>query len=89
MISKTTKRFRDVLAKLPKDIQRQAQESYKLFSQDPNHPSLRFKKVHTTEPVYSAQINIDYRTLGIVDGEEIIWFWIGSHAEYDKLLDQL
>ena len=89
MISKTTKRFRDALAKLPKDIQRQAQESYKLFSQDPNHPSLRFKKVHTTEPVYSARINIDYRALGIVDGEEIVWFWIGSHAEYDKLLDQL
>ncbi len=89
MISKTTKRFRDALAKLPKDIQRQAQESYKLFSQDPNHPSLRFKKVHTTEPVYSARINIDYRALGIVDGEEIVWFWIGSHAGYDKLLDQL
>jgi mRNA-degrading endonuclease RelE of RelBE toxin-antitoxin system len=89
MISKTTNRFRDALAKLPKDIQRQAQASYKLFSDDPNHPSLRFKKVHTTEPIYSARINIDYRALGIVDGEEIIWFWIGSHAEYDKLLDQL
>ena len=89
MISRTTKRFREALSKLPKDIQRQAQESYKLFSQDPNHPSLRFKKVHTNEPVYAARINIDYRAVGIVDGEEIIWFWIGSHAEYDKLLDQL
>ncbi len=89
MISKTTKRFRDALAELPKDIQRQAQESYKLFSQDPNHPSLRFKKVHATEPVYSARINIDYRAVGIMDGKEIIWFWIGSHAAYDKLLEQL
>jgi hypothetical protein len=89
MISKTTKRFRDALAKLPKDIQRQAQESYKLFSQDPNHPSLRSKNVHTTEPIYSARINIDYRAVGIVDGEAIIWFWVGSHAEYDKLLDKL
>ncbi len=89
MISKTTKRFRATLAELPKEVQRQAQESYKLFSQDPKHPSLRFKKVHTTEPVYSARINVDYRALGIVDGEEIIWFWIGSHADYDKLLDQL
>ena len=89
MISKTTKRFRDALAKLPKDIQRQAQESYKLFSQDPNHPSLRFKKVHTTEPIWSARINIDYRALAFIDGEEINWFWIGSHADYDKLLDQL
>jgi len=89
MISKTTKRFRDAVAKLPKHVQQQAQESYKLFSRDRNHPSLRFKKVHTTEPIYSARINIDYRALGIIDGKEIIWFWIGSHAEYEKLLDQL
>ena len=89
MTCKTTKRFRDALAKLPKVIQRQAQESYKLFSRNRNHPSLRFKKVHTTEPVYSVRITIDYRALGIVDGEEIVWFWIGSHAEYLKLLDQL
>ena len=89
MISRTTKRFRDALAKLPKEIQRQARESYQLFSEDPNHPSLRFKKVHVTEPIYSARINIEYRTLGIVDGEEIVWFWIGSHSEYDKLLTQL
>ena len=89
MISRTTNRFREAISKLPKDSQRQAQESYKLVSQDPNHPSLRFKKVHAHEPIYAARINIDYRAVGIVDGAEIIWFWIGSHAEYDKLLDQL
>jgi len=89
MISKTTKRFRESLAKLPKNIQRQAQESYKLFSQAPNHPSLRFKKVHTIEPIYSVRINTDYRAVGMIDAEEIIWFWVGSHAEYEKLLRQL
>ena len=89
MTSKTTKRFRDALAQLPKDVRRQANESHKLFNQDPNHPSLRFKKVHATEPIWSARINIDYRALGFLDGGEIIWFWIGSHADYDKLLKQL
>lgn len=89
MISKTTKRFRESLAKLPKNIQRQAQESYRLFSQVPSHPSLRFKKVHTIEPIYSVRINIDYRAVGMIDGEEIIWFWVGSHTEYEKLLRQL
>ena len=89
MISKTTKRFRQAFAELPRSVRRQAQQSYKLFSQNPNHPSLRFKKVHATDPIYAARININYRTLGIVDREEIVWFWIGSHAEYDKLLDQL
>jgi len=89
MISKTTKRFRDALGKLPKDVQRQARDAYRLFSQDPNHPGLRFKKVHTTEPIYSARISIDYRALGVLDGEDIVWFWIGSHAQYDKVLQQL
>ena len=89
MISKTTKRFREALAELPKEIQRQAQQSYKLLKQDPRHPSLQFKKVHTTKPVYSARISLDYRALGCLDGDEVIWFWIGSHAAYTSLLAQL
>ncbi len=86
MISKTTRRFRAALAKLPKDVQRQARESYKLFRESPKHPSLRFKKVHSTDPVYSVRINVDYRAVCVIDGEAIIWFWIGSHANYEKLL---
>ena len=89
MNSKTTRRFRQMLAKLPSDVRRQAQEAYRLFRQNPNHPSLRFKKVHNTEPIYSARINIGYRAVGVIDGGEIVWFWIGPHAEYDKLLSRL
>jgi mRNA-degrading endonuclease RelE of RelBE toxin-antitoxin system len=89
MNSKTTIRFRQMLAKLPKHIRRQVQKAYRLFRQNPNHPSLRFKKIHNTEPIYSARINIDYRAVGVLDGNEIVWFWIGPHAEYNKLLSQL
>ena len=89
MNSKTTKRFRQMLAKLPNDVRRQARKAYTLFRRNPNHPSLRFKKVHATEPIYSARINIDYRAVGVRDSDEIVWFWIGPHAEYDKLLSRL
>jgi mRNA-degrading endonuclease RelE of RelBE toxin-antitoxin system len=89
MNSKTTRHFRQMLAKLPSDVRRQAREAYRLFRQNPNHPSLRFKKVHNSEPIYSARINIDYRAVGVLDGNEIVWFWIGPHGEYDKLLDRL
>ena len=89
MISKTTASFRDAIAKLPKDIRRRAKDAYKLFDDDPNHPSLRFKKVHARESVYSARISLDYRALGVLDGDVIVWFWVGSHAEYEKLLQQL
>ncbi len=89
MNSKTTKHFRKMLAKLPKNIRQKAREAYKLFKQNPNHPSLRFKKIHDTEMIYSAHINIDYRAICALDGNEVVWFWIGPHDEYDRLIKQL
>ena len=89
MNSRTTKRFRQRLAKLPRNVQQQAKEAYRMFRENLHHPSLRFKKVHDTEPIYAVRINITYRAVGVVDSGEIVWFWIGPHTEYEKLLDQL
>jgi hypothetical protein len=50
---------------------------------------LRFKKVHPKLPIYSARINKDYRAVGQLEDDTVIWFWVGSHAEYDLLLEQL
>ena len=49
----------------------------------------RFKLVHTSRPIYSVRIGLAYRALGVRDGDEIIWFWIGSHTDYDRLLREL
>ncbi len=89
MTSKRTKEFRELLSCLPADVQRQAIESYKLFRDDPSHPSLRFKKVHATQPIYSARVSRDYRSLAYLDGDWVIWFWIGPHDDYDKLLRRI
>ena len=89
MISRTSKRFRRRLDQLPMDVQRQAREAYELFRGDPSHPSLRFKRIHATRLVYSVRISSDYRALGVVAGGEVVWFWIGSHNEYEKLIAQL
>jgi hypothetical protein len=89
MKSHTTKRFRKAFGGLPRQIQRQAREAYKLFKQNPYHPGVRFKRVHPTSLIYSARISIDYRAVGVLDGDESIWFWIGPHADYDKLISQL
>ncbi|MGD1918228.1 MAG: type II toxin-antitoxin system RelE/ParE family toxin [Pleurocapsa sp.] len=86
MKSRTTKKFRISFARLPKQVQTQARIAYRLFKQNPNHPSLRFKKVHSKLPIYSARISKDYRAVGQLDGDMVIWFWIGSHTDYDKLL---
>ena len=89
MRSLTTERFRKTFAHLPEQIQRQARNAYRQFRQDPNYPSLRFRQVHPEQPIYSARINREYRAAGIRSDEEIVWFWIGSHAEYDALLAHL
>lgn len=89
MTSRTTERFRKTFALLPVQPQEQARSAYRLFRENPQHPSLRFRKVHPTLPVYSARVGIHYRAVGIRDGEEIVWFWIGHHTEYDHILAQL
>ena len=89
MTSRTTRRFREMLATLPAHARAQARDAYELFGQNPVHPGLHFKKVHPDPPTYSARVGIGYRAVGTMDGDTVIWFWIGSHADYDKLLEQL
>jgi hypothetical protein len=89
MKSHTTEGFRKTFSALPDQVQRQAREAYRLFTQNPYQPSLRFRRVHSVQPIYSARISIDYRALGVYAGDAIVWFWIGSHADYDRLLSQL
>ncbi len=86
MKSSTEARFWVFYRQLPEPIRKQAREAYRRFMEHPFHPSLQFKQVHTTKPIYSVRINLDYRALGVRDQDEIIWFWIGTHAEYDRLL---
>jgi len=74
---------------LPIDIQEKANDAYLQFQQNLNHPSLRFKKVHSSLPIYSVRITKNYRAVGQLDGDVVIWFWVGSHREYEKLLSQL
>lgn len=89
MNSRTTRKFREAFRNLPKQTRDQAKAAYRRFRDNPNHPGLQFKRVHSTRPIYSARVNVSYRVLGILDGDDIIWFWIGTHAEYDKLLRRL
>jgi hypothetical protein len=80
---RASRRFWDCYRDLPPDIQRLADEYYKLLKSDERHPSLHFKKVGRFR---SVRVGLHYRALGVEDGEDIVWFWIGHHAEYDRLL---
>jgi hypothetical protein len=89
MISETTARFWKAFEQLPQPIQKAARETYQLWKEDPYHPSLHFKQVHSRKLIYSVRINLDWRAVGVKEADTVIWFWIGSHADYDKLLSQL
>ncbi len=78
-----------MLPALPAHVRQQAREAYRLFQQNPAHPGLRFKQVLADPPIYSARVGISYRAVGVLDGDTVVWYWIGSHADYDKLLAQL
>lgn len=83
--SRTTRRFREAYANLPEEIRRQARRAYLLFRADPSHPSLQFKKVDEETNTYSVRVGLGYRALGVLKGSAIVWFWIGSHSEYNHL----
>lgn len=89
MNSTTTEQFWKRYATLPAEVKTQAKEAYTLFMQDPYHPGLRFKRIHSTRPIFSIRVSLHYRALGIAEESEITWFWIGSHSDYDKLLKRL
>ncbi|MDW7712272.1 MAG: hypothetical protein SCH98_17530 [Deferrisomatales bacterium] len=78
--------FVALFALLPDRVKRQARKNYRLWREDPRHPSLDFKRVGKTLPVYSVRVGIGWRALGLKERNGVVWFWIGSHAEYDRLL---
>jgi hypothetical protein len=78
--------FVDAFRELPQPVQEQARTCYRIWRTNPQHPSLQFKQVHPTESLYSVRIGLGWRALGLLDDDGITWFWIGSHAEYDRLI---
>jgi hypothetical protein len=86
--SRRSKQFRELFSKLPKEAKDQAYAAYRLFVNDPRHPSLHFKKLH--DRLYSVRVGIMYRALGVMANPDlIIWIWIGPHSEYDGLIKRL
>jgi hypothetical protein len=85
MQSRTTRQFWRLFAKLPDGVQRDAQRAYRLFKNDPAHPGLQFKKLEGEDAIYSVRIGLDYRALAVMKEDRVVWYWIGSHADYDRL----
>ena len=68
---------------LPAQVRRVADNNYELLKSDPRHPSLHFKRIGR---FWSVRVGLHFRALGVDAEDGIVWFWIGSHADYDKLI---
>ena len=68
---------------LPQEARQIADKNFTLLKADPRHPSLHFKRIGQ---LWSARVGDHYRVLGHDVPEGVHWFWIGTHAEYDKLV---
>jgi hypothetical protein len=83
-----TRRFWHLFEALPKDIQDLAVKNYELWIQDPHHPSLHFRRLQGSRDRVTVRIGDQYRALGkMTSADTIIWVWIGTHAEYDRLVN--
>ena len=69
--------------RLPEQIRELADKNYALLKENPQHPSLQFKKVGR---FWSVRIGLRYRALSVETGSDLVWFWIGSHADYDAMI---
>ena len=90
MKSRIKRGFSSKLNILPKEVKRQAKVTFNLWMENSRHPSLHFKKLqHITPPCFSIRVGKQWRALARKEGDMYYWFWIGSHAEYDKYIASL
>ena len=75
--------FWQAYARLPQHIRDLADKNYELLKRDPKYPSLHFKHIGRH---WSVRVGAHYRALGVDADGGVLWFWIGSHADYDRMI---
>ena len=83
MIHHASKGFWSSYGALPADLRALADRSFALLKADPYHPSLHFKKLGA---FWSVRVGIHHRALGLEVEDGVLWFWIGTHADYDRMV---
>jgi len=79
-----SRRFWALYEALPSEVRELAEKNYRLLKSDSRHPSLHFKKIGE---LWSVRVGMHHRALGVEIEDGICWIWIGTHADYDKLVD--
>ena len=83
LIHHASPRFWECYNRLPAPVKDLADDNFALLKQNPKHPSLHFKQI---KQFWSVRIGLRYRALGVGVPDGVVWFWIGSHTDYDRLI---
>lgn len=65
------------------DVRETADKAFAMLKANPLYPSLHFKKIGK---VWSARVGLHHRALATEIEGGYLWFWIGAHDEYERLL---
>ncbi len=84
--SATLPEFWKYYKSLDKQTQSQAKDAFRRFKDDPENPGLNFERMKSNRDLCSARVNVGIRAGGVIRGDTITWFFIGSHSEWDRLI---
>ncbi len=82
MIHRATPDFWACYRAFPSKLQETADRAFAVLRANPRQPSLHFKKVGR---YWSVRVDRNHRALAVEHQGSLLWFWIGSHAEYDRI----
>jgi hypothetical protein len=91
-VNRRTAAFRAMFAALPAEIQQAARDAFRMFLANPRHPALRSHPLRPTgkgehlSGSVSVSVTIKYRAIYVVRDGVNLWYWIGSHADYDAFI---
>ncbi len=75
--------FWELYKVLPQSVRDLADRNFSLLKNNPRHPSLHMKKAGR---YWSVRVGLHYRAVAVEVPEGLLWFWIGSHEDYNKLM---
>jgi mRNA-degrading endonuclease RelE of RelBE toxin-antitoxin system len=84
MKSETLPSFWAEYRKLSDQTKERARKNYRLWADNPFHPSLHFKCIDSNEGIWSVRVTRSYRAVGMLEGDTVTWFWIGTHDDYEQ-----
>ncbi len=84
MKSSTLPSFWKAYKGLDRRVRSRARKAFQLWTENPFHPSLRFKCINAEEDIWSVRVTLGCRALGVLENDTVTWFWIGNHDDYER-----